>query len=497
MAGMPMFSTEYRTPAQVMERARALPGMTFRDVLDLGISPEGVERDYNSRSYKGGMGTLIEERFFGYKANSDREPDFAEAGVELKATCYDMVTKRNRLVKSAGERLVLTMIPYDEEMPASIYDSHLWHKCRSILLVWYHRDKTIDAYDQTIEYIALFTPPEQDMRVIERDYALITGLVRDGRAEDLSESLTAYLGACTKGANAKKSMKRQSMYAPDKEARGRAFSFKRGYMDYVLHHYIMGEPEPEALGIDTRRLDRKSLAAYAKKLVNTHVGKTDHELCGMFGLEYTGNKAQRTSITKSLLRIRGETAAEFVKCGISVRTICVEPGWTSLKESFPIMAIDFMELAREEDWFESDLRDTLADMTYLTVVYEKTGKAKDAPVRLCGCSLWSVPGRDLDGKVRECWERTVETLRRGVRIWPENRGGKVEYHNDLPKISDELIAHVRPGTNHAAYRLEDGTEVGDVRRDGRLLPDGRYMTRQKFWLNSDYILAVVRKDLKR
>ena len=98
---------EYQTLEQVMTRAERLVGMTFRDVLDLGIAPEGVDREYNSRRYKGGMGNLLEERFFGYRANSDREPDFAEAGVELKATCVDRL-KSGKL--SAGERLVLTMI---------------------------------------------------------------------------------------------------------------------------------------------------------------------------------------------------------------------------------------------------------------------------------------------------------------------------------------------------------------------------------------------------
>lgn len=80
MEGQAGSIVEYRTPEQVYERGRQLVGMTFRDVLALGICPEGVVREYNSRRYKGGMGNLIEERFFGYRANSDREPDFAEAG---------------------------------------------------------------------------------------------------------------------------------------------------------------------------------------------------------------------------------------------------------------------------------------------------------------------------------------------------------------------------------------------------------------------------------
>ena len=147
---------EYHSPEQVYRHGKRLEGMTFRDVLNLGIVPEGVTREYNSRRYKGGMGTLIEERFFGYKANSDRMADFAEAGVELKATCID---RRKNGSDVAGERMVLTMIPYDEEAPLSLYDSHLWHKCQKMLLVWYRRDKTIDTYDQRIEHVLLFTPP--------------------------------------------------------------------------------------------------------------------------------------------------------------------------------------------------------------------------------------------------------------------------------------------------------------------------------------------------
>ena len=118
---------EYHTAEQVYARGIKLKGMTFRDVLDLGITPEGVSREYGNRKYKGGMGVLVEERFFGYKANSEREPDFAEAGVELKATCFDIVKRSHGTDKSAGERLSLTMIPYDEELSPNLYDSHLFY----------------------------------------------------------------------------------------------------------------------------------------------------------------------------------------------------------------------------------------------------------------------------------------------------------------------------------------------------------------------------------
>lgn len=485
MGDMSKVTIEYHTPQQVYERGKLLEGMTFREVLDLGIVPEGVAREYNSRRYKGGMGTLIEERFFGYRANSDREADFAEAGVELKATCID--TRKNG-VDAAGERLVLTMIPYDEEPPASLYDSHLWQKCRRLLLVWYRRDKTIDPYDQRIEHVLLFTPPDEDLRVIEADYALITGLIRAGRADQLSESLTIYLGACTKGATRERSMRDQSLYAPGRLARGRAFSLKQSYMNYVLHHYIMGAPEAEHVVTNPRELERRTLVEYVTDRINAHVGESDRDLCRMLGLEYTGNKAQWTTIAYRLLGVRGDRAVEFEKAGIRVRTLRPEPDGKRLVESAPILNIDFMSLATERDWEDSELRDYLSDMRYLFVVFQKEG---DRTV-LRGCKVWSMPERDLDGPVQECWRRTRDAVCRGVMLSSRvNPNGKVTYANDLPAKSDCLIAHVRPRAARAAYRLLDGTETGNIRRDAEPLPDGRWMTRQAFWLNSDYLLQQI------
>jgi hypothetical protein len=95
--------------------------------------------------------------------------------------------------------------------------------------------------------------------------------------------------------------------------------------------------------------------------------------------------------------------------------------------------------------------------------------------------------------VRECGLRTRDAVRRGVRLERRvDKSGRVTYANDLPAISDHLVAHVRPRAQRAAYRLADGTEVGNVERDAEPLPDGRWMTRQAFWLNSDYMLAQIR-----
>lgn len=188
------------SPTAIERYAKQAVGMTFRQILELDICPEGITREYGITRYKGGMGALIEERLFNYKANSNPEPDFEDAGVELKTTCFDL--KKDGSF-TAGERLVLSMIPYNEPIEEDFYKTHLWRKLQDILLIYYCRDKSLSPYDQYIGYVGRFTPSEEDLEIIRQDYDTITGYLKAGRAEDLSESLTTYLAANTKGRNAK------------------------------------------------------------------------------------------------------------------------------------------------------------------------------------------------------------------------------------------------------------------------------------------------------
>lgn len=190
---------DFSSPESIERYAKQLEGMTFREILDLEICPDGVKREYGVKRYKGGMGALIEERYFNYKANSSPEPDFEEAGMELKTTCFD--TRKDGTV-TAGERLVLSMIPYNEPAEEDFYRSHLWRKLQDILLVYYRRDRGVSPYDQYVAYVGRYTPSDEDLEIIRQDYDTIVGYLKAGRAEDLSESLTTYLAANTKGKNA-------------------------------------------------------------------------------------------------------------------------------------------------------------------------------------------------------------------------------------------------------------------------------------------------------
>lgn len=485
--------TDFSDPSSIERYAANLDGMTFRDILELGIAPEGesAPKDFGSKKYKGGMGNLIEERYFGYKANSDDRPDFPEAGVELKATCFD-VLKDGR--KSAGERLVLTMIPYDRPVSLDYDSSHLKTKLSNILLIYYGRDRSIDKYDQRIERAVMVRLPEEDMKIIRADYEKIISYIQDGRADELSEGMTTYLGACTKGATEATMWVDQyyEYFNTDtgeierRRAKRRAFSLKRSYMDYVLHTYVLGAPR---VGESIVQAGNESIdfESYVTALIERHYGETDRQIAEQYGLEYTGNKAQWTTLVYRMLGIKSNAAEEFVKAGINVRACRVNKrGHIEQAMSFP--PFEFKQLINE-DWETSPFRARLETSRFFFVVFRED---HEGAWRLDRCLFWAMPANEIEGPTKACWDETRKVIREGVKLNPyRDASGKLKVTNNLPGMADNPIAHVRPHTSKAAYRFADGTEIGDIARNAYELPDGRWMTKQSFWFNKSYLERIL------
>ena len=68
----------------------------------------GLNETYNGKN-KGGLGGFVEENIFEYSANSDDNPDFIDAGIELKVT---PIKQNLDGTLSSKERLVLNMVNY-------------------------------------------------------------------------------------------------------------------------------------------------------------------------------------------------------------------------------------------------------------------------------------------------------------------------------------------------------------------------------------------------
>ncbi len=461
------------SPESIEKYAKKLVGKTFEDVLNDDSPSYVAESDFLSEygalhedsNYKGGLGTLIEERYFHYKANSDSNPDFSEAGVELKVSPYKMGKDGSFVAK---ERLILTMIDYFTIVNEEFETSHMWHKSKLILLIYYLFTKdVVSRLKYRIDYVRLFTPPEQDLKIIIHDFYLIRDKIKAGKAHELSEGDTLYLGAATK---AQTSADRRKQPFSDELAKPRAFSFKNSYMTYVLNNYIIPGKNTYETILNDDVTD--SFEDYVVKKINAYRGKTTEDLCTEFDIHYDRRpKNLEAMIAYRILGIKGNRAEEFEKANIAVKTIRVGKN-NKIKESMSFPTFRFKELIQEE-WEDSTFGNYLRETRFLFVVY-KFGENDE--LRLRGCQFWNIPYLDLEIQVKSVWERTKKVLLDGLQVTMVN-GVR---NNNFPKASENPVCHVRPHAQNAMDTYE--------------LPDGRQYPKQCFWLNNSYIYSQLNED---
>lgn len=451
-------------PISIETYSKKLIGMSFKEV---------VEADNNStkenKSNKGDLGQLIEEYFFHYKCNSKSEPDIKEAGVEIKVSPYK-IKKNGEL--AAKERLVLTMIDYFEVVKEkTLEESHLWYKCRLMLIIYYlYKDSIRNRLDYRINFSKLFTPPEQDLLIIKDDYNFIVNKIRSGLAHELSEGDTLYLGACTK---ASKSTDRRKQPFSDIEAKPRAFSFKTSYMSYILNHYIRNDKT--TYDPIVKESINTSFEDFVVQKIGQYSGYNINELSKIFNIgqeEFSKSKNILSLLTYKILGVKSNKAEEFEKAGIQVKTIRIHGD--KIKESMSFPNFKFLELI-EEEWDNSTFGNYLRETKFLLVVYKFDSNNN---CTLQGCQFWNIPYNDLENEVRIVWERTKETIVKGIEV--KKIGNRTI--NNLPKKTESRVSHVRP---HAKNKF-----------DTYELPDGSQFPKQCFWLNNDYIYSQLNDKLK-
>ena len=464
-------------PASIEAYAQKLIGKTFRQISDeddgTSIITDKTGTDYGTaevsqtKRNKGNLGQLIEEKFFHYSCNSDSRPDFSEAGVELKVTPYK---KNKNGTLSAKERLILTMIDYFTVVNENFEESHVWNKSRLILLVYYLYQQDIKQnLDYKIGYTRLFTPPEQDIKIIKHDYEIIVEKIKNGKAHELSEGDTLYLGAAPKASTSKDRRKQPFSDIP---AKPRAFAFKNSYMTYVLNTYIVpGKQTYEPIIVGEAQ---DSFEDYVVNKIDSYRGQSVENL----GLKFDVNlekkpKNLEAMLAYRMLGIKGNHAEEFEKANIVIKTIRIGNNG-KIKESMSFPTFKFKELISEK-WEDSTFGNYLRETRFLFVVYKFDS---DGALRLKGCQFWNIPYDDLENDVRHVWEKTVHVLKEGLKIQVING---INYNN-FPKASENRVCHVRPHAQNANDTYE--------------LPDGRRYPKQCFWLNIIYILSQIDKSLR-
>ena len=326
--------------------------------------------NFKRPNYKGGLGVLLEEYYFGYKANSEQAPDFKKVGIELKTSPYDI--KKDKSLR-AGERLSITMVPFDRPIEQSFYHSDVWNQIEKMLLIYYLRDRSLKSrLHYKIGYSYLFSPPPKDLKIIIDDFNTIVNKVVSGKAHEISESDTIYLGASTKGSTAIGSTKPQ-FYGDRTPARARGFCFKQSYMTHVLNNYIVPNVKTgEAIIKDDETLMDETFESHITNMIGRYVGKSDYELCQLLDRKYNNNKAQWSDLAYRMLGIKSNMAEEFVKANIVVKAIRIEQNG-KIRENMSFPAFKFKELVKET-WEDSTLHNYFDETRFLFVVYKHDGK---------------------------------------------------------------------------------------------------------------------------
>ncbi|HAC2168326.1 TPA_asm: restriction endonuclease, partial [Listeria monocytogenes] len=272
----------YDTKEKVHNRALEAIGKT------LGEIDENNLKNVNNKSYPG---NVIEQIWYDHPADNISEPDFKEAGVELKVTPIDKQSKGNKDKKVtrliAGERLVLNKIHYKNEYKKSFEESSFWHKNKVIELIQYYRRDTSDkkkfsskeliedkkqfkiAYATLLSMVDLtdFNLPkdtvleisDKDFEIIKQDWEKISKLINESKAEELSEGMTNYLGACTKAATGAEFT---TQVGSEIKPKPRAYSFKTKFINELINTQIIGNNHSAAINSivkDANELKNNSL----------------------------------------------------------------------------------------------------------------------------------------------------------------------------------------------------------------------------------------------
>jgi len=458
----------YKTREELLETANKCLNIPFGQ----------LDKTNRLSSIKGGIGQTVEENVFEYALNSDSDPDIPNLGIDIKTA--GVIKIQNGQFR-AKERLVLNIINYMEENLDSFEDSHFWYKNKELLIMFYEylKDGTPKSFWKFFNYID-YRWPEEDLIIIKQDWQKIVSKIKEGKADELSESDTMYLGACTKGATAETSLRKQPF--SDIKAKQRAYSLKQSYMSYLVNEYLFGNKQSERIVKSNTELTNKTFEDVLLDAVKPYIGKTQKELVNVFNI--TESKQTNASIIKQIFKLNGniEKTEEFQKANIIPKTVRIETDG-SIREHMSFPTFKFKEIINQY-FEESDFGYTLTTGKFMFIVFQKVDLSEESSI-FKGIKFWNMPYEDII-EAQRCWESTKEIVSNGVILNPSPKG----FTNNLPGAKDNRVSHVRPHASKSYYKFGSSYEKGNP-SDGDELPDGRWMTKQCFWLNKEYIKSIL------
>ena len=458
------------TEEEIQILAKSVIGKTFGELSKMKVETiSSPDYDKEEEKFnKAFFGHLFETNVYGYDINSTSAPDFLDAGIELKVTPYKK-NKDNSL--SAKERLVLNIINYMDEYKNEFYSSHFWFKNNKIQIIWYFYEPDKNKNDLRITHELLFTFPKEDLPIIIKDWETIIDKIKKGKAHEISEADTMYLGACTKGAN--RNSVREQPFSTIK-AMQRAFCLKTSYMTGLVRKYIGNYEDVERVLKNVG----ESFTDFVENVIKKYKGKTQKELMEEFNIDSNAKNLNGMLIARMFnVKSRLRDTDEFQKANIIPRTVRVEENG-HIKESMPFPYFNY-ESFKTTEWEDSELKEELETTKYMFFVFKK--KADD--YIFSGIKLWNMPELTLENEVKSMWNKTKNVVLSGNIVKSIDENGKRD--TNFPGMSDNGVCHVRP---HA----RDSKDTLFLPVADKLTGLTEY-TKHCFWLNNKYLEETIKE----
>ncbi len=445
----------------IIKFAKKLKNKTLRQACSEEIEKHGYKG-------KGNFGQILEKFYFGYNPNSDSEPDFKEAGLELKSSPLKIL--KNGEFRSK-ERLVLNIINYLEVYKEDFENSSFWKKNAHLLLVFYLYEKDSDLLDYLIKLVDDWEYPDADLQIIKQDWETINQKIKEGKAHELSEGDTFYLGACTKGSTALKSYRDQPFN--EEKAKQRAYSLKQGYVNHIIAKISKEEKATYGKIIkQSKKLNKsQSIEDFVISKFEPFYGKSAEQIENELGLKLNKKaKSYFANLTNAILGLElGQKIEEFEKANVQVKTIRLKENNVP-KEDISFPNFKYIDLI-ETDWEDSDFKNIL-ESKFFFVFYQYEGDE----LILRKVKFWNMSHKDIL-EAKEVWLQTVSLVEQGKIVEKiDDKGKRFTY---FPKKKNHRISHVRPHAKNSedTYQLPVPDQL--TRLDN--------YTKHCFWLNASYV----------
>ena len=388
--------------------------------------------------------------------------------MELKSS--PLKTLKNGEFRSK-ERLVLNIINYLDVHKEDFETSSFWKKNAHLLLVFYLHDRDLELLDYVIKLVDGWKYPKEDLKIIKQDWEFINQKINDGKAHELSEGDTFYLGACTKGSTALKSFRDQPFN--EEKAKQRAYSLKQGYVNHIIANIAKEETAVYGKIIQQPEILEKTVSIEDIVILKFHsfYGKSAKQIEKKLGLELNQKaKSYFANLTNAILGLKlGQKIEEFEKADIQVKTIRLKEN-NLPKEDISFPTFEYQELI-ETHWEDSDFKSILESKFFF--VFYQFEKEK---LILRKVKFWNMPYSDIL-EAKNVWEEMVKTLANGEIVKEvTDKGVRKTF---FPKKTENRISHVRP---HARNK-EDTYELSIADK----LTGLTEYTKHCFWLNASYV----------